>query len=279
VVVVTLIAVLCGALVGFGLLLMRSAFTEAPIAKNAGVTPDNRRFVRLAAGVASGALVGLATGWPVAALGGVVAGYVVGGMTRNGRRQAQIEIERTEALATWAEMLRDTLVAGQGITETIRSTAEVAPLPIRPEVQKLARRVQHQRLTAALHDWADEMNDATADLIASVLMLAATRSGRDVGSLLSAMAKLARERVAMRLRIDARRASTRSEARSLVAFSGLFFAGLALFSGSFVAPYKTAAGQLVLAVVLGMAGLAISWLSKLGRFEPVPRVLTFAEAR
>jgi tight adherence protein B len=279
VVVVTLIAVLCGALVGFGLLLLRSAFTEAPVAKNAGVDAYSRRFVRLAAGVASGALVGLATGWPVAGLAGVVAGYVVGGMTRNGRRQAQIEIERTEALATWAEMLRDTLVAGQGITETIRSTAEVAPLAIRPEVQKLARRVQHQRLTAALHDWADEMNDATADLIASVLMLAATRSGRDVGSLLSAMAKLARERVAMRLRIDARRASTRSEARSLVAFSGLFFAALALFSGSFVAPYKTAAGQFVLAVVLGMAGLAISWLSKLGRFEPVPRVLTFAEGR
>ena len=278
-VVVTLIAVLCGALVGFGLVLMRSAFTEEPPAKNAGFTRDNRRFVRLAASVTSGALVGLATGWPVAGLGGVVAGYVVGGMTRNGRRQAQVEIERTEALATWAEMLRDTLVAGQGITETIRSTAEVAPLPIRAEVQKLARRVQHQRLTAALHDWADEMNDATADLIASVLMLAATRSGRDVGSLLSAMAKLARERVAMRLRIDARRASTRSEARSLVAFSGLFFAGLALFSGSFVAPYKTAPGQVVLAAVLGMAGLAIWWLCKLGRFEPVPRVLTLAEGR
>lgn len=275
----TLLAILCGAVVGFGLVLLRSAFRDDPVAKNVGTVSDPKRFMRLAAGAACGALVGLATGWPVAALGGIVAGYVVGGMTRTGRRQAQREIERTEALATWAEMLRDTLVAGQGITETIRSTAEVAPLPIRAEVQVLARRVQHQRLTTALHDWADEMNDATADLIASVLMLAATRSGRDIGSLLSAMAKLARERVAMRLRIDARRASTRSEARSLVVFSGLFFAFLALFSGSFVAPYRTVEGQAVLAVVLSMAGLSIWWLSKLGRFEPVPRVLTLAEGR
>jgi tight adherence protein B len=278
VVVVTLLAVLCGAMVGFGLLLLKSAWTE-PAARSSAARPDGRRAMRLALGVVAGSLVGLATGWPVAGLGGVVVGYVAGGMVRGGRRQVQYEIERTEALATWAEMLRDTLIAGQGITETIRSTAEVAPMSIRPEIQTLARRVQHQDLTSGLRDWADELNDATADLIASVLMLAATRSSRDVGSLLTAMAQLARDRVAMRMRVDARRAATRSEARSLIGFSALFFSFLALFSGAFVKPYASSGGQVVLAVVLSMAGLAIWWLSQLGRFEPVPRVLTFAGDR
>ncbi len=275
----TFLAVLCGALVGFGVVLARSAWIEPAVKRPSMRAQNQRRFARLAVATVTGSLVGLATGWPVAGLGGAVAGYVVGGMARGGGRRVQQEIERTESLATWAEMLRDTLIAGQGITETIRSTAEVAPLPIRSEIHTLARRVQHQHLTSALRDWADEMNDATADLIASVLMLAATRSSRDVGSLLTAMAQLARDRVAMRLRVDARRASTRSEARSLVGFSALFFSFLALFSGSFVKPYANAGGQVVLAIVLSMAGLAIWWLGTLGRFEPVPRVLTFSEDR
>ena len=233
--------------------------------------------MRLAAAVISGTLVGLATRWPIAAVAAAAGGWMLAATRTSGARQVRREIERIESLATWAEMLRDTLVAGQGITETIRSTAVVAPLAIRSEVQTLARRVQHQHLVSALHDWADEMDDSTADLIASVLMLAATRSGRDVGQLLTAMAEMARDRVAMRMRIDARRASTRSEARSLVGFSVAFFAFLTFGSGGYVEPYGTAAGQFVLTVVVGLAAAAIWWLGRLGRFERVPRVLSLRD--
>lgn len=272
----TFLALLSGAIVGLGVLLARSAYDE-PTPRRATRNSDRRLLLRFAAAIVAGAMVGLATGWPVVALAGALAGWIVAGNVGSGGRQVRRDIERLEALATWAEMLRDTLIAGQGITETIRSTATVAPLPIRAEVQTLARRVQHQRLTAALRDWADEMDDTTADLIASVLMLAATRSGRDVGQLLSAMAEMARDRVAMRLRIDARRASTRSEARSLVGFSIGFFAFLTFFSGGYVDPLGTAAGQTVLLVVCALAGTAVWWLARLGRFERTPRVLTLTE--
>jgi tight adherence protein B len=268
------VALLCGGVVGLGLLVGWSGWTSAPEPRSEHRRVDSSMVVRMAAAVVSGTLVGLATGWPVAALGAAVAAWMLATARTSGARQVRHEIERIESLATWAEMLRDTLVAGQGITETIRSTATVAPLAIRTEVQTLARRVQHQHLVPALRDWADEMDDATADLIASVLMLAATRSGRDVGQLLTAMAEMARDRVAMRLRIDARRASTRSEARSLVGFSAVFFAFLTFASGDFVRPYGSAAGQVVLFVVVALAAGAIWWLARLGRFERVPRVLS-----
>jgi tight adherence protein B len=277
VVTVIALALLCGGLVGLGLLVGWSAWHDEPSESRTSSKFDGRVLVRLAAAVVAGALVGFATGWPVAALAAALAGWLMAASYKTGGRQVRREIERIESLATWAEMLRDTLVAGQGITETIRSTATVAPLPIRTQVQTLARRVQHQRLTSALRDWADEMDDPTADLIASVLMLAATRSGRDVGHLLTAMADLARDRVAMRLRVDARRASTRSEARSLVGFSLAFFGFLTFFSGGYVRPFGTVGGQVVLFIVAAFAGSGVWWLNRLGRFVAAPRVLRFGD--
>ena len=270
--IVSALAALCGAAIGFGLLLIFTKAAPRPVRDSRQRTLDLERLMMwIAAGVGGVAIAAL-TGWPVAAVAG---GYgALRGLTslRTNRRSLH-ETARIEALAGWAEQLRDTLTAGQGITETIRSTATVAPIEVRASVAGLARRIQHQRLDVALRDWADEMDDPTADLIASVLLLAATRSGRDVGRLLGTLADVARDRVAMRLRIDARRASTRTEARSLVGFSMAFFLLMIVFGGSFIDPYDTAAGQVVMAVVAVMVGVSIWWLGQLGKFRPTPRVL------
>ncbi len=270
------LVVVCGACVGLGLILGTTRRSEHALARRRGVRPASRLLLRVAAGVTGAAVVGVATRWPIAALVAGVAGAILAGGS-SGRGQTRRDTETIEALASWAEQLRDTLVAGQGITETIRSTADISPLAIRGTVQTLARRIQHQRLGTALRTWADDLDNATADLIASVLLLAATRSGRDVGQLLSATADVARDRVALRLRIDARRSAVRSEARSLIGFSLVFFVGLAAFGGSFMEPYRSVSGQLVLLGVASLAGLALWWLSALSRFRPTPRVLVASE--
>lgn len=233
-------------------------------------------IVWIAAGLVAAAVVALATHWPVAGIaGGTGVAFALRSLMGGGNTMD--DVARIEGLAGWAEQLRDTLVAGHGITETIRTTADVCPPAIRSSVQSLARRIQHQRLDTALRAWTDELDDPTADLIASVLLIAATRAGRDVGRLLGAMAEVARDRVAMRLRIDSHRASTRTEARSLVGFSIGFFVLLSVFGGSFMHPYRSFAGQTVMAVVGLFVAAALWWLARLGRFRRTPRVLKLSD--
>jgi hypothetical protein len=91
------------------------------------------------------AIVVLLTGWPVGALlAGLVAAVVPGTLGRI--RQEADTVARTEAVAAWTEMLRDTLAAAAGLEEAIAATATAAPEPIRPEVQRLGRRLDHGTL-------------------------------------------------------------------------------------------------------------------------------------
>ncbi len=73
-------------------------------------------------------LVFAATGWVV----GAVPRRVVGmGATAfwAGKAARQEAIERTEAIASWTEMIRDSIVAASGLEEAIVATAPVAPRP------------------------------------------------------------------------------------------------------------------------------------------------------
>ena len=70
------------------------------------------------------------------------------------RRGAGSEVDRIEAVARWAEQLRDTMSAAAGLHEAIGVTARVAPLPIRDEVQELAARVAPRTAAAAMRRFA-----------------------------------------------------------------------------------------------------------------------------
>ena len=85
------------------------------------------------------------TGWPAA---GVLAGAAAGvaPMLVGTRRRRDRLNARSEALAAWAEMLRDTIAAHAGLREAIAVTARVAPVPIRAEVQALAVRAEREPL-------------------------------------------------------------------------------------------------------------------------------------
>src|SRR3546814_2921329 len=63
-----------------------------------------------------------------------------------GKLNRERAIARTEAIASWTEMIRDSIVAASGLEEAIVATAPVAPTPIASEVRTLVRRLEHQRL-------------------------------------------------------------------------------------------------------------------------------------
>ena len=273
---VTALAALCGAGAGAGLLLV--------IAGLRGRVPDpgavgrvlagrvERPLLRLALAAGAGGLVGLLTGWPVGGL--LAAGFAaVAPDLVGGNRARQQAIARVEAVASWAEMLRDTLAGAAGIEQAITATATAAPLPIRPQVLALAGRLERERLASALEAFADEVADPTCDLVVTALVLASRRQARRLGELLGALAHAARDEATMRLRVEAGRARVRTSARVVVAVTLAMAAGLVVANRGYLAPYDAALGQLVLAAVGGLFAAAFWWLARIGHPEPPVRLL------
>jgi tight adherence protein B len=99
-------------------------------------------------------------------------------------------------------------------------------------------------------------------------------SARDLGQLLSSLADSARQHAAMRLRVAAARARVRTASRIIIAVTVLLTAGLLAWSRTFLAPYASPAGQLVLLAVGGCFAAAFWWLHKIAAFGENPRILT-----
>jgi len=223
------------------------------------------------------AMIGWAmTGWlAVAALAAGVAliGPRLAG-TKARRERAQ---ERREALASWAEMLRDTVSAHAGLREAISITAKVAPRPIRAEVQRLSVRAEREQLTKALRQFAAEVADPVADLIVAALVIASDRQAHRLSELLSQIASSAREQAGMRMRVETGRARTYASARALVLITFGFAVVLMLFSPTYMEPYDTAWGQLVLMIIAALFAAALWGLVQLGRPAEAPRILAGVE--
>lgn len=265
-------AALCGAIFGFGVFvaalgvrgqLPRRRERTRSLVRRVDVLSRRAMFAILGV-VAVGAL----TRWPVgAALAGVFgfsAPSVFGGASA--RKRA---IARTEAIAAWAEMLRDTMAGAAGIEQAIVATASVAPDPIRLEVRDLAASLQRERLPVALRTFARDLADPTGDLVVAALVLASEKQARRLGDLLGALAASARQQATLRLRVDAGRARTRTASRVITVFTLGFALGLVALNRGYLTPYDSVEGQLILLIVgLCFAG-AFWWLAVMGRLaEP-----------
>lgn len=204
------------------------------------------------------------SGWPVAAVGGAVLGWVIPSGVRAGGRH-QRELELVEAIATWAEQLRDTISAASGLEHAIGATASLAPAPIAGPVQRLAARVEYERLDDGLRRFADEVAHPMADFVVAALVTASQHQARELGSLLGHLSSCARDDATMRTRVWVGRARTRSAVRIIVAVVLIFVAGLLVFDREYLAPYDSAAGQAVLALVLAMFGGSFVAMEAIGR--------------
>ena len=271
-------AALCGALVGFGVFLVMVGLrgVEPGASERRASRRLDRVGLRLALALVAGGIMALLTRWPVAALLAAVVGTAAPSLVGGGaaRRAA---IARTEAVAAWTEMLRDTMAASAGIEQAIVVSAPVAPPPIRAEVRLLAARLERQRLAPALAGFAATLADPTADLVVSALVLASRRQARRLGELLGTLAEAAREQANMRLRVDAGRARTRTAVRVITATTLAFALGLVALNRGYLAPYDSVVGQLVLLVVGACFAAALWWLAAMARVAAPERFLSPAE--
>lgn len=274
-------ALLAGALLGAGLfLLIAFALGVDPLPARVPGADGGRQLLAgrplrrlvLAGGVTVAVLV--LTRWIVlAAAGGVL--VVVWPLLFGGARQEREAAARIEALATWAESLRDTIAGAVGLEQAIPATVYAAAPVIREDLALLADRMRVRvPLATALRQFADDLDDPTADLIVSALIMNSRLRGPGLRQLLGSLADTARAELDMRQRVSASRAGTRRSAQIVVVFSVIVMLGLALFNRSFVEPYASAQGQLVLLVVVGLFTAGLMWMRHLAGVVLPRRFLT-----
>ncbi|HET6793651.1 MAG TPA: hypothetical protein VFH45_04370, partial [Acidimicrobiales bacterium] len=227
--------------------------------------------LRLALGGTLGIAAALLTGWPMAGAWMGALGYASPVLASVGRRRAA-EVARVEAIAAWAEMLRDQVAVGADLAQAIQASAGRAPAPLVEALSRLAWRMRRADPTSALAAFGEELADPMADLVVAALVVAFTRPARRVGDLLGALSESAREQAAMRLRIERDRARVRTVARASTAAAIAWVVILYAVSGRFFAPYDTPGGQVVLTLV-GLAFAGGFWgLSRLDRIAPATRL-------
>jgi len=211
------------------------------------------------------------TGWPAAGLLAAAAAGIAPMLRGVGRRRDEVNA-RSDALASWAEMLRDTISSHAGLREAIAVTARVAPIPIRTEVQRLSVRAERQSLPDALRTFASEVNDPVADLIVASMIIAAERQAQRLADLLSEIAVAARDQAAMTMRVETGRARTYASSKALVVISLGMAAVLMFFSPTFMEPYDSFTGQLVMIGIGALFAGALWGLVELGRPAASPRL-------
>lgn len=230
-----------------------------------------RRWSALAA-LVLGAVVAVLTGWlilivvlPAAVLGLPV---ILATSGDSGR------IARLDAIAEWTRNLSGVLVAGQGLEQALMASLRSTPEAIRPEVSRLVARLRSRWDTeSALRAFADEVDDATGDLVAAALILGARKRGPGLSAVLTGLAESTADDVRARRQIEADRAKPRATARWVTILSVGALTVLAL-TGQFLAPYATPLGQLILLVLLGCYAAALAWMQRMAATPAPARFLT-----
>jgi hypothetical protein len=257
--VIALLAAVGGATVGVGLLLVALGLgrttdrTSGRVGQRvASRTRSDKVLLRAALGSAGLLIVWGATGWPAAGLMAAVGG-AAGPSLFGARRRRSEAVQKIEAIAAWAEQLRDVMAGAAGVQEAIVATGSLAPAAIRPEVGRLVERVsrRRERLRPALERFADELANPLGDMVVTSLLLASERQGR-LGELLSEVARSARQTATMRLRVEAARARTYVTTRLIVGITVVIATWLLLFRRDYLAPFDSAAGQVMLFVIGGV---------------------------
>jgi Flp pilus assembly protein TadB len=272
-----LLAVLLGALVGGGVFIAIVAIRGLPPSPHRG--PGRlERLARDAVSVRGGVslIIGilalLVTRWVVAGVG--LALLAFSWRSLSGAVSERKAMARLEGLATWTESLRDTIAGAVGLEQAIPASVRVAdPSIIGPLLGLVDRLHTRVPMHVALRRFADDLDDPGADLIIAALIINSRLRGPGLRDLLGALAGSVREELDMRRKVNASRRSTRRSVQIVILVSVGMAIALAVFDHTFLAPYDSAFGQLILAVIGAVYGAGIVWLRRLAKFETPDRLL------
>ena len=277
---IALIPALAGALVVAGSLGLVAGLRRVEVAEPA--TAPSPRVARLRAttrrtrlllvgGLVAGAVSFLLTGWVLALV--AVPAATVGLPLLLATPPAAARIRRLEAMEEWTRALAGVLTVGVGLEQALGATLRSTPDAIAPEVNRLVARLRARWVTEdAIRAFANELDDATGDLVAANLILGSRRRGAGLASVLEGLAESVAADVRARRQVEADRAKPRATARWVTLISTAVLVVLAL-SGTYVEPYGSPLGQVVLAVLLTAYVATLVWMRQMAIGRPLPRFL------
>jgi len=224
----------------------------------------------------AGLLAWLLSGWAVAVV--VLPLLVVGVPLLLAPPSTATDVDRLTAIEQWTRGMSGVLTVGSGIEHAITASLGSTPESIVPIVGTLVARLNARWPTdEALRAFADDLDDATGDLVAATLILGAHRRGPGLAAVLDDLAATVAEEVRIRRGIEADRAKPRTTARWVTILT-LAVLGVLALDHAYIAPYKTAVGQLVLLVFLSLYAGCLLWLRRMTRGAPTPRFLPAGSA-
>jgi Flp pilus assembly protein TadB len=275
--VTALVPGIAGALIVAGILAAVVGLRPAPV-RHAPATQPLRRIqisrrtrLMIVIGLGIGLVGWLVTGWALALVIGPVA--VIGLPLLLAPPPSATQIVRLEAMEEWTRSLAGVLTVGVGLEQALVATLRSTPGPISAEVRRLVARLRARWDTeAALRAFADELDDSTGDLIAANLILGARRRGAGLASVLEGLAESVAADVRARRQVEADRAKPRSTARWVTIISVSVLVILAI-SGTYVAPYRSPFGQVLLVILLTAYVATLVWMRRMANGRPLPRFL------
>lgn len=235
-----------------------------------------RGQTRLVGAALAGLGVWLFTGWLA---GGLVTVAVVIGLPwlLNTSGSGKGQIDKLEAIEEWVRRMSDIHTVGVSLEATIQRSLETVPKAIREDVRLLVSRQQAGWVPQdAYRAFADDLHDAMVDEVAALLILHVEDRGSGLSKALRELAEALQHEVLARREVEADRQKPRTNDRWVTIFCLCIF-GITAFSGTYVEPYNTFAGQVVL-VFVGAAFILVKiWMRRMAIIDPAPRFLSSAD--
>lgn len=279
---IVLVPALAGALIVGGVIALVVGLTPSEVVQR----PPRKRHLKplprqtqwlLAAGAITGLIAVMVTGWAMALLLVPIAFVGLPALLSSG--PAQTRIGRLEAMEEWTRSLAGVLTVGVGLEQALVATLRSTPAAIAPEVTRLVARLRARWSTEqALRAFADELDDSTGDLVAANLILGARRRGAGLASVLDGLAESVSADVRARRQVEADRAKPRATARWVTIISASVLVVLAV-SGTYVEPYRSPFGQVILVGLLAAYISLLVWMKRMAIGRELPRFLGARIAR
>ena len=257
---------------GLGLVMMIQGFRGKRVLPEIA-SDGSANVAEFAAWAAAGLFVAIITfaltGWFVLAV--AFGGLVMRVPRVRAESQAKEDMDRTKAIATWTEMVRDNMAGAAGLEQALVLAAEYAPAKIYSELSLFTRSLDHMPLEEALPRLGEDLNHPASDMVVVALTNAARMQASDLGPLLSRLASTTRDDVRLRQRVGIEAAKIKTSSRIVLGVTGFVAVFLYFINPELVAAYDSAEGQVVLTVVFMVFGAGIWSIRRYSKPEEVDR--------